>query len=290
MSLKPASAVKRMLKWTLWAASSSFLVIPCAANPLLWKVEADPPGFLFGTIHSDHPGVADLPPPVWNSLGKSRSFHPEISFSPDNLLLMASAMFDFTGPDLDSQLPEDLWPRLKDAAARLGINELLLRKTPLPLAPLLFANPPGTNPEKIMDFQLYAKATQLGLSITPLETPNEQLAVFRNLKPEQSVLLLREALEEWENNFPSKGKLVALYREGDPDKLLAHVMAEFSRSELKGLEEALLHRRNEKMAARVLPHLREGGAFIAVGAAHLAGERGLVELLRKEGFQLERIP
>jgi uncharacterized protein YbaP (TraB family) len=38
------------------------------------------------------------------------------------------------------------------------------------------------------------------------------------------------------------------------------------------------------MAERALPFLEEGGAFIAVGALHLPGEAGLVELLRAKGY------
>jgi uncharacterized protein YbaP (TraB family) len=51
-------------------------------------------------------------------------------------------------------------------------------------------------------------------------------------------------------------------------------------------EEIMLTARNKVMSARAAGILAEGSAFIAVGALHLPGEKGLVELFRKEGYTL----
>lgn len=47
--------------------------------------------------------------------------------------------------------------------------------------------------------------------------------------------------------------------------------------------------RNIRMAGRAAPLLGEGNAFIAVGAMHLIGEKGLVELFRKQGYVMTRL-
>jgi uncharacterized protein YbaP (TraB family) len=47
--------------------------------------------------------------------------------------------------------------------------------------------------------------------------------------------------------------------------------------------------RNRTMVARMAGRLAEGGAFIAIGALHLPGERGLVSLLESQGYHLERV-
>jgi uncharacterized protein YbaP (TraB family) len=49
-------------------------------------------------------------------------------------------------------------------------------------------------------------------------------------------------------------------------------------------EETMVTARNRNMAVKAAPILDEGNAFIAVGALHLPGPNGLVELLRKEGY------
>lgn len=55
------------------------------------------------------------------------------------------------------------------------------------------------------------------------------------------------------------------------------------------LEDRLLNQRNQLMLERALPLLANGNAFIAVGGAHLPGEKGLVELLRKAGYEMTPI-
>jgi len=40
------------------------------------------------------------------------------------------------------------------------------------------------------------------------------------------------------------------------------------------------------MAERMEPWLKQGGAFIAVGALHLPGEQGLIRLLRQRGYSV----
>jgi uncharacterized protein len=55
------------------------------------------------------------------------------------------------------------------------------------------------------------------------------------------------------------------------------------------LENEVVNKRNQLMAERALPLLADGNAFIAVGSAHLPGEQGLVELLRKAGYEVTAV-
>lgn len=52
------------------------------------------------------------------------------------------------------------------------------------------------------------------------------------------------------------------------------------------MEDMMINKRNRLMLERSLPLLAEGSAFIAVGAAHLPGDQGLVELFRKAGYEV----
>jgi uncharacterized protein YbaP (TraB family) len=48
--------------------------------------------------------------------------------------------------------------------------------------------------------------------------------------------------------------------------------------------------RNRRMVRRMIPYLEQGNSFIAVGALHLAGPRGILALLRKNGYTTESVP
>jgi uncharacterized protein YbaP (TraB family) len=52
----------------------------------------------------------------------------------------------------------------------------------------------------------------------------------------------------------------------------------------------LLDERNIGFVQTALPELEQGGVFIAVGSWHLPGEAGMVEMLRKAGYTVTRIP
>ena len=53
--------------------------------------------------------------------------------------------------------------------------------------------------------------------------------------------------------------------------------------------QALNADRNSRMVERMRPMLDKGGAFIAIGALHLAGEEGVLALLEKQGYRLQSV-
>lgn len=65
------------------------------------------------------------------------------------------------------------------------------------------------------------------------------------------------------------------------------------RPDLKTLNDAFVQRllfdRNARMVERMQPQLRQGRGFIAVGALHLYGERGILALLQKQGYRVVHI-
>ena len=46
----------------------------------------------------------------------------------------------------------------------------------------------------------------------------------------------------------------------------------------------LIDDRNVHMIERMLPRLKQGAAFIAIGALHLPGEKGILQLLTERGY------
>jgi uncharacterized protein YbaP (TraB family) len=50
------------------------------------------------------------------------------------------------------------------------------------------------------------------------------------------------------------------------------------------LDDRLIHDRNRILVERALPLMQRGSTFVAVGAAHMAGDRGMLRLLEQRGF------
>lgn len=280
-----------MSKPPFWITLLFSCLIPSGLEAhFLWKVHTEPPVYLYGTIHSSHTAVRDLPPEVASALRSSSSFHPELEFSPENIGQLTAQIFAGGTGDLEEKLPPALWKRLVAQSQESGIPPFLIRRVPLRLAPMIFANPPGSEFNLIVDVQLYQLAKEGGLSMHPLETIEEQIDVFNKLTHEQAISFLKEALDEAEAGFPSKENLVRLYAAGDLDGLMRLLEEEFERANIPELTERLLDHRNERMTERLLPFLKEGGAFVAVGAAHMPGAKGMITLIEQQGYTVTPEP
>ena len=94
---------------------------------------------------------------------------------------------------------------------------------------------------------------------------------------------------------PDQGEtLVSLYQQRRvtalmPLMLKIQPMRDNEKKILEYVERDLIVKRNHRMAERALPLLQKGNLFIAVGALHLSGKEGLVELLRAAGYKVTAI-
>ncbi len=85
----------------------------------------------------------------------------------------------------------------------------------------------------------------------------------------------------------SSGKLQEAYRTGNLD--LLDSINKYN-SESAAFDEKFLYRRNEIQAISIDSILKSGSTlFVGVGAAHLPGDRGVIEILRKQGYKLRPV-
>ena len=143
----------------------------------------------------------------------------------------------------------------------------------------------------VLDDWLQQEGRRQGKAIVGLEALEEQLGIFAGWPETLQVAMLRAALD-----FPgliagSNAGLTALWLDGDLPSMwrLFRVSLMASGPEFRRrMTDDLVLARNLLMAERLAPILAEGGAFVAVGALHLAGEEGLIVLLREAGWSITR--
>ncbi|MCR4302400.1 MAG: TraB/GumN family protein [Sulfuricaulis sp.] len=278
---------------TTSAAKSSVSAVSESASRytkgLLWKIESPSAttSFLFGTIHSDDARVNVLPEPVARSLGNSSHFVMEAIVSGEALVQMAEAMFFNDGRTLEQVIGEKLYLETKMAMTARGVPTLGIEKQK-PWAVMMALSMPTLKTGEYLDLMLQARATQQNKPVSGLETVAEQLAVFDDLPLPDQVALLQDTVDtqkESEKEFEALhkaylardlGAIVAITEKNKPGdaRLYDEVM------------DRLLAQRNLRMVERLKPILKQGGAFIAVGAAHLPGETGLLYRLEKAGYRV----
>jgi len=125
--------------------------------------------------------------------------------------------------------------------------------------------------------------------VVEMETISDQLKLFETMDNEQFLAYTMLSLNSFELRA---NKLITAWRCGDL-KTLQQILLEDYGSLLVNTDEIyekLFFERNRKMAAKIKEYLKgNGNYFVVVGAGHYLGEKGIVSLLKKEGYEVNRI-
>ena len=134
------------------------------------------------------------------------------------------------------------------------------------------------------DQALKARATEQGATLAYLETWQEQLDA---LEAGTDVTSLELMLDDLDKARAELDALVEAYRAGDVAAIVRITTDPASGMSPAALDR-LLYARNRAWVPRIEELVAGGGAFIAVGAGHIPGPGGLIELLAFRGYQVKR--
>jgi uncharacterized protein YbaP (TraB family) len=263
------------------------------AHGLLWEIShpGAAPSYLFGTVHSEAPGVVGLDPVVERAFTGSRQVILEVMLDSDAMVTSSAAMLITEGPLLPQIVGKPLFEQAALALQSRGIPEMVAEHLqPWAAATVLSMPAPVTG--EVLDLVLFERAQQAGKPLHGLETIAEQLDVFEGLPLEEQVALLRDAVEQFARIDAMYAELLAAYKRQDLAALMALNEASMATSDqrlARDFERRLIVDRNRRMAGRMEPYLQQGGVFVAVGALHLPGQQGLLKLLEQRGYSLRAV-
>ncbi len=131
------------------------------------------------------------------------------------------------------------------------------------------------------------QAMKNAIPILGFETAAQQVAALTAGSPNEEILFLSYSLDDMDRVDTIISDLTNAWADGDDKKLDQLLHAELSR--IPGAEKALIHDRNEDWVVQLNQIMNEPGYFfVAVGAGHLVGGRGVPELMEKAGHQVTR--
>jgi uncharacterized protein YbaP (TraB family) len=277
------------------------------AEGLLWRIEKQnlPPSYLFGTIHMTDSRATELPSQVLEALEESTTVAVELAAVGDETataqatraLLTRAAEPDSTSPALPF-LTDDERHRVVEALGARGMPRQTIHVFKPWFVTMALAIPPCELARKSarldsVDELIARSARKRGLPVVGLEEETEQLDVITSLAPWILEASLRDLVRSESRNRDLLEMLVSLYVRREVGGLVPAyrqvILPEENLPASIAFIDALMGSRNNVMRDRAQPLLEEGRAFIAVGALHLPGEGGLVELFRKEGYRLTRV-
>jgi uncharacterized protein len=260
--------------------------------------------YLLGTLHVGDP--ADYPPnqpfraPILAALNASPTLALELS--PDDLLVSQDDVSKFgvcRQPCLQRMLPDPLWEKL---AARLrGNPEALaeIRKMKPWLASLLVETydslSAGLQTEYGTEAQLQNVFLRLkGRRIVGLETLAEQMRAFTRLNlAQQREMLAQDLAQTPAQNVADVETLLRLWRVGDADAIAAWDAARTEKLAhdprvAESVDNRIVYERNRRFVTRMQQYAAPNKPlFVAIGALHLGGRKGVLELLRQRGFTVD---
>ncbi|MBK1721516.1 TraB/GumN family protein [Thiocystis violacea] len=284
--------------WPIWPCILVLLFLSVASvlageapreRGLLFEVRSassSAPSFLFGTMHSEDPRVTGLPATVQAAFDACPGLALEVVPDAPAIIKAMMTMTYTDGRTLEQVLPARLYQRVKEALEARGMGEEAFKDFK-PWAVMTQLSIPPAETGEFLDLRLYRSAVAAGKGVKGLETMEEQLAIFDELAEADQVALLDETLAASALMPVLFRQLTEAYLQRDLLRLQALSDASLRESEprLAALFRAtIIDARNRRMAERMRPLLDEGGWFIAIGALHLAGDSGVLSLLRRSGY------
>jgi uncharacterized protein YbaP (TraB family) len=145
----------------------------------------------------------------------------------------------------------------------------------------------GFDPNFGIDRYFAGRATLSGKPTGGLETAEFQLDLFDRLSARQQELLLRQSLKEMDHLESNVAELVQAWKSGDVDTIERHLLV--GMRDYPEIHRKIIDDRNQSWLPQIEDSLLRGeNALIVVGAAHLVGKNGIIELLKRRGYIVEQ--
>ena len=294
--------MRKMLGWIVLLAGSAWgqAAKPAPAadpTPAIWKVQgAHETVYLFGTVHVMKPEVKWDTGKVADAFAKSDTLYLEIAKLDDVASMQRLGMQLGTDPEhpLSTKLSKEDEGLLTEAAKGMGVDATMLEPMQpwmvymtLQVLPMIKA---GYSPQSGVDIALTGDAKDKGKTVVGFETVSDQLHFLADFPQTQQVELLHQELIDLPKATAQMDKMMADWSSGNVDAIGEMENGEF-RTKYPDLYKRLVVERNQRWAdqlATLLKSDKPGVAFVAVGAAHLAGPDSLQHQLEMKGFKAVR--
>lgn len=262
---------------------------------LCWEISGNgltQPSYLFGTIHLIPKKDLIISDNVKKAFDNCKVLAMEVDLEMDKETKEKVAASTIIPNDktLEDLLSKEDWTYLqqylKDSANMSGLKITIFKRVkPFYFSSLILK-------EMMEDEESYEEtfgkmADKRKMKKVGLELITEQLAILDSVPMDQQIKSLMEGISNGKSPKREFERLIKIYKNQD-----LNGMSEMMKEEapgIDGFEEKFLFRRNRNWIPKIEKMAAENPTFIAVGAAHLGGEQGVISLLRKKGYTVKPI-
>jgi uncharacterized protein YbaP (TraB family) len=283
--------------------SSQLLFVQASSQQLdqtlLWKIEGNDikePSYLFGTIHLIPKEDYFLPKGLEKAFNKSRKVFFEIDIDqmndPTSMMGVFDKIFMNNDTSLTDLVTKEEYEKLNSYFEKIGFPLTMFeRMKPMFLSALagVDGNPAALKDGsyKSYELELSEMAKIKNLETDGLETVEFQLSIFDSIPYAIQAKMLLESIASTEQNEDQMKQMYNNYKQQNLNALNQSISKEDQT--LQPYLEMMLYNRNKNWIPKIKSEVAKGACFFAVGAGHLGGEQGVINLLRKEGYTVKPV-
>lgn len=265
--------------------------------------------YILGTYHFAPPSFCDSIPGLWNALDEVKQVCGELVMADmantENMTKLQNAMMLPEGVTLQSLLTEEEMGRLntlcKEIMGMDFTNPLIANQlgkfTPGALyeqliVMLYMSKTPNFNPNDAIDNYMQSKALEKGYEVTGFETIDEQINIlFKSQTLERQKTLLMCFVDNRDYMMQQTDDLTAAYFSQDLESIKKITDEKFDDAcdTTEEEEQLLISGRNANWAKKMPDMMSAKNTLFVVGAAHLVGEKGVLQLMRDAGYVVEPV-
>ena len=261
-------------------------------NTLLWKISGkglEKPSYLYGTMHAVC--ETNIDEDVLKAFKETNQLYLEVDMDDPNLqMAMMSGLQMKNGTTISSFLTEDEVKLVDDFIQNnVGVPLKMVDSFKPSLLTSMYLPKLLDCPMKAVDMELMNISKEQNEEVFGLETIQDQLNVFDKIPYDVQVKeLLKTVKSGLAKEKEEIQKMLSIYKSENIEKMLIS-SKEAENKMLADYEEDLLLKRNRNWIPVIEKAAKENPTFFGVGAAHLAGEEGVIKLLRKQGYKVEPV-
>ena len=259
---------------------------------LLWKISGNglnKPSYLFGTIHLTCDTSLDAN--TLNALETTEQLYLELDMDDKSIQMkLMKLMMMKDGAKLSTLLsPEDF--KILDEFMKKNLNmsaKLFDSFKPFMISSMLFPKMLDCKSQSV-ESELMKITKEQNEEIFGLEKAEDQMKVFDEISyQDQADELLKTVKDNLEKDKKEFQEMITIYQNKDIEGMLK-MMSDSDNKITSENQDILLNDRNKKWIPIMVKIMKDKPTFFGVGAGHLAGEEGVIKLLRKQGYKVEAV-
>ncbi|HZQ71529.1 MAG TPA: TraB/GumN family protein [Burkholderiales bacterium] len=268
---------------------------PRFAHGLLWRIGKGraAPSHVYGTMHVPDARLAELPAKAERAFEHAHSLMVEFLADGYTRERFLEAALLPEGSTLEALIGSEDFARAVERLRPIGLAPELVNRLK-PWGVLLNLRDARRAEGVPVDTRLVEQAQLRRLPYSQIEGVEEQIFTFDEFPLESQVALLKHSLAHADELAELGERTLAAYLAGD----LAGIWSLRERFAARFPELAphqaimnkrVIYDRSVVMAFRMQRELRRGAAFVALGALHLYGAKGVLALLEQDGYRTARV-